>query len=596
MDNRRGNARGRPPEPGASRRRALRLRAALALVLIAAGGVIAAVALGGGSPSPAVVAERYARDWAQRDYAQLYAYLDERSRASLSYARFLAEERRDAAIATLAGASAGAASAAPDGRFLVPVRVRTRMFRTLYEDFTLTITSAGGTPAVAWDAASSFPGLSVGERLKRVAIAPSRGILLARDGTPLAQLASAANVIGTVGQAHGAELRTILAEGFPASTPVGLDGLELLFQRRLGGAPGGALYAGQRLLAATAPHAGADVRTSISPPLQTLATSELESSAGATSAATIPYGASIAVMDPATGELLAAAGTPLSELQPPGSTFKIVTLTGLLEAHLSSAETVFPYSTAAVLDGFTLHNDNGESCGGTLANAFAVSCNSVFAPLGARLGADRLLAAATTYGFNSPSPIPIAAESTIPAGSLGDDLQVGSSAIGQGQVLASPLQMLRVAATIALVGRRPVPTFAIVPPRRFPRVIGVSVARTIRALMRDVVVYGTGTGAQIPGVAVAGKTGTAQVITPTCNTGPSGPSGATGASGASGPAGATGCPTFDNNPADTDAWFVAFAPEIRPRIVVAVLVPNAGVGGTTAAPLAKAIIEQALAP
>jgi cell division protein FtsI/penicillin-binding protein 2 len=148
--------------------------------------------------------------------------------------------------------------------------------------------------------------------------------------------------------------------------------------------------------------------------------------------------------------------------------------------------------------------------------------------------------------------------------------------------------MLRVAATIALVGRRPVPTLALVAPRRFPRVIPVTVARTVRALMRDVVAYGTGTAAQIPGVVVAGKTGTAQVITPQCNVG------ATGTTGASGATGATGCPAFDNNPHDTDAWFVAFAPEIHPRVVVAVLLPNDGAGGTSAAPLAKPIIEAAL--
>jgi cell division protein FtsI/penicillin-binding protein 2 len=293
-------------------------------------------------------------------------------------------------------------------------------------------------------------------------------------------------------------------------------------------------------------------------------------------------------MDPANGELLAAAGRPLSELQPPGSTFKIITLTGVLEAGLSTARTVYTYATSTVLDGFTLHNASGESCGGTLANAFAVSCNSVFAPLGARLGASRMLAAARAYGFNAPSPVSTAAESTVPPDSLGDDLALGDSAIGQGQVLASPLQMLRVAATIALVGRRPVPTLALVAPRRFPRVIPVTVARTVRALMRDVVAYGTGTAAQIPGVVVAGKTGTAQVITPQCNVG------ATGTTGASGATGATGCPAFDNNPHDTDAWFVAFAPEIHPRVVVAVLLPNDGAGGTSAAPLAKPIIEAAL--
>lgn len=553
--------------------------AALA-ALAAAVAATLALTLGGGAPSPSLLAERYARSWARNDWVALYADLSPRSRASLSPARLASTERRDASLATVTGASVGVASRGIDGRVSVPVRVRTRLFRTLYEHFTLSIAGSAGAPRIRWDAAAAFPGLHSGERLRRVETAPARGSLLARDGTPLAALPSAANLIGSVGPASGAQLSALRSAGFPPSTAVGLDGLELLFQHALGGSPGGVLYAGGRLLAATAARAGTDVRTSISPPLQSLAVGELGASLGG-----------IAVMDPATGELLAAAGRPLSELQPPGSTFKIITLTGVLEAGLSTPQTVYPYATSTVLDGFTLHNSNGESCGGTLANAFAVSCNSVFAPLGARLGASRMLAAAQAYGFNAPSPISIAAASTIPPDSLSDDLALGDSAIGQGQVLASPLQMLRVAATIALVGRRPLPTFSLVAPRRFPRVIPVTVARTVRALMRDVVAYGTGTAAEIPGVLVAGKTGTAQVITPQCNLG------ATGASGPSGPSGATGttrCPTFDTNPRDTDAWFVAFAPEIRPRVVVAVLLPNDGAGGTSAAPLAKPIIEAAL--
>jgi len=572
-----------PLQPGASRRRRRDRRPAIALALaalIAAAAAAAALTLGGGTPSPSLLAERYARAWARHDYGALYADLDRRSRGSLSPARLAALERRDAALATVTGASVGVAARESEGRVSVPMRVRTRLFRTLYEQFTLSIAGSSGAPRIRWNAAAAFPGLHPGETLRRLETMPRRGSLLARDGSALAALPSAANLIGDVGSASGAQLRDLLAAGFPPGTPVGTDGLELLFQRALAGSPGGVLYAGRRLLAATAPRQGSDVRTSISPPLQTLAVQELGASLGG-----------IAVMDPATGELLAAAGRPLSELEPPGSTFKIITLTGVLEAGLSTPRTVYPYATSTVLDGFTLHNASGESCGGTLANAFAVSCNSVFAPLGARLGASRMLKAAQAYGFNAPSPVAIAGESTIPPDSLYDDLALGDSAIGQGQVLASPLQMLRVAATIALVGRRPVPTFALVAPRRFPRVIPVAVARTVRALMRDVVSYGTGTAAQIPGVVVAGKTGTAQVITPQCNVGATGPSGASGASGATG---ASGCPTFDNNPDDTDAWFVAFAPEIRPRVVVAVLLPNDGAGGTSAAPLAKPIIEAAL--
>src|SRR5207248_11136562 len=121
--------------------------------------------------------------------------------------------------------------------------------------------------------------------------------------------------------------------------------------------------------------------------------------------------------------------------------------------------TVFPVASAAVIDGYTLHNANGEICGGTFLNAFAVSCNSVFAPLGAKLGAKRFVDVAHRFGFDQAPSIPGAAESQIPsANDIGSDLAVGSSAIGQGKVLASSLEMTDVAATIAMGGRRPIPT------------------------------------------------------------------------------------------------------------------------------------------
>ena len=140
---------------------------------------------------------------------------------------------------------------------------------------------------------------------------------------------------------------------------------------------------------------GEDVVTSIDPELQNDAT------AAFTAAQT---SGGIIVMDPRTGEILAAAGTPLSQTQPPGSTFKIVTATGVLEAGIANIDSTFPYGTYALIDGYKLHNSNDEDCGGTLLNAFAVSCNSVYAPLGVELGAQRLVATAERYGFNSPSP------------------------------------------------------------------------------------------------------------------------------------------------------------------------------------------------
>jgi cell division protein FtsI/penicillin-binding protein 2 len=305
-------------------------------------------------------------------------------------------------------------------------------------------------------------------------------------------------------------------------------------------------------------------------------------------------------MAPRSGEILAVAGSPLSQLQPPGSTFKIVTATAVLESGIARISSVFPFGTYALIEGYELHNSNGEDCGGTLINAFAVSCNSVYAPLGVRLGASRLIATADSYGFNSPSPIAIAAESTIPpAPAIPDDIALGSTAIGQYQDLASPLQMLRVADTIALGGLEPVPTFATGRHPKLRRIVPESVANTIRKMMIAVVRYsdGTGVNARLPGVLVAGKTGTAQLTLPNCPsaTGPSGTTGTSTVGAVATPTGATGaCANIPNNPYDTDAWFVSFAPAYHPRVAVGVLLDHDGAGGASAAPLARNLIADAL--
>jgi cell division protein FtsI/penicillin-binding protein 2 len=274
-------------------------------------------------------------------------------------------------------------------------------------------------------------------------------------------------------------------------------------------------------------------------------------------------------MNPRTGALLGLAGLAFSALQPPGSTMKIITTTGALEAGIVKLSTTFPIATSANLEGYILHNAGGEACGGTLLNAFAVSCNSVFAPLGAKLGGKRLVDVAERFGFNQPTGIPGAAEPTIPSAStIGGDLAVGSSAIGQGRVQASVLEMTDVAATIAMGGRRPIPTLQAHLPPRFVHVTSRHIAGLLQKLMIAVVQFGTGVSAAIPGVTVAGKTGTAELK----NT-----------------ATATGANTPNANQ-ETDAWFVGYAPVGAPRIVAGALFPNQGAGGATAAPAVREVL------
>ena len=123
--------------------------------------------------------------------------------------------------------------------------------------------------------------------------------------------------------------------------------------------------------------------------------------------------AAIAVVRPRTGSVLAMAGIAASGPQPPGSTFKIITLSGALQAGIASPSSGYPVQTAATLSGVRLANASNESCGGSLANSFAHSCNSVFAPLGAKLGAKRLVRLAEAYGFNEKPRLPDEQPSTI---------------------------------------------------------------------------------------------------------------------------------------------------------------------------------------
>jgi cell division protein FtsI/penicillin-binding protein 2 len=220
----------------------------------------------------------------------------------------------------------------------------------------------------------------------------------------------------------------------------------------------------------------------------------------------------------------------------------------------------------AVLSGVKLHNASDESCGGSLANAFAVSCNSVFAPIGAKLGARKLVATAERFGFNHQPKVPAAKMSTI-AHDLKDSLAVGAAAIGQERDLATPLEMATVGATIAAHGVRAAPRVVREEPVVRRRVVRPSVAATVRDFMIGVVRGGTGTAAALPGITVAGKTGTAE-LRPTQGGPP--------------------------DPRNTDAWFVCFAPAESPKVAVAVMLVGAGAGGAAAAPVARQVLAAAL--
>jgi peptidoglycan glycosyltransferase len=331
-------------------------------------------------------------------------------------------------------------------------------------------------------------------------------------------------------------------------------GLERLYDERLAGRPGAQLRFGERVVATVKRRRGRSVHATIRPGLQRAAAAALGGKLGG-----------VAVVRPRDGSVLALAGLAVSAPQPPGSTFKIVTLSGALTAGIATPSSSYPVRTSATLSGVRLRNAGGESCGGSLTQSFVDSCNSVFAPLGAKLGATRLVRMAEAFGFNERPRLPDAKASTIPAArELKDSLAVGASAIGQDRDLATPLQMAVVGATIGERGRRARPRIVRSDKVLRRRVVSTRVAAQVRGMMLGVVRSGTGTAAAIPGVQVAGKTGTAELR------------------------------PNSTNPKDADAWFVAFAPAAKPTVAVAVMLVGAGFGGTSAAPIARRVLQAAL--
>ena len=538
-------------------------------------GLIAVAALTAGALVGSLTesgAERTARlfgqAWARGDLAAMHRMLTPAARARIPGPAFRRAYTQAAATATAERFAPGEPAGEEDGRVRLPVQVRTRVFGRVRGEVLLPVEEE----AVAWEPHLVFPGVPPGASLRRRSRPPRRARLLSRDGkvlaegpagsrgSPLGELA--ASIAGQLEPAtEPAERRRLHARGFPPSWPVGKTGLERALERDLAGRPGGELSAGQRVLARSAPVPARPVRTTIDTGLQQTAVAALAGRFGG-----------IAALDARTAEIRALAGVAFSAPQPPGSTFKVITTTAALEARRVGLRNRFPVQTKAVIDGVDLANANGESCGGTFRQSFAHSCNSVFAPLGVRVGARRLVDAAERYGFNTPPTVPGEAPSTLPpASEIRSPLELGSTAIGQGKVLATPLMLASVAQTVAAGGVRTLPSMR--PGARRPvrrRVTSARVARALERLMLDVVAYGTGTAAAIPGARVAGKTGTAEL-------------GDTRGPNAQG-----------SDPSNTDAWFTSFAPAGRPRLAVAVLLVRAGAGGQVAAPAARLVLQAGL--
>jgi penicillin-binding protein A len=350
---------------------------------------------------------------------------------------------------------------------------------------------------------------------------------------------------------------------------------------------------------------GDTVLTTLDPEAQRIATDQL---------AAVGAGAVVA-LDPRTGAVLVMASTPgydpndlgepgvfrrlnsegsgaplldrsTQSSYAPGSTFKVITAAAAIDSGTYTPDSVVNGDSPKTISGVPMRNDLDESYGDiSLTTAMTNSVNTVFGQIGEALGKRTMGDYMRRFGFYRRPPLDYPPDEMLASGErLGgrllpvtsDQVDVGRMAIGQDKLAVTPMQMAMVVAAVANGGKLMAPhlTDRIVDPdgrtvdRVEPRVAGTPIsARTaeqVNRMMRTVVESGTGTAVQLPGIEVAGKTGTAEI-------------GAVGAN-------------------LTQPSFVAFAPADAPRIAIAVTVERSegGFGGTVAAPIARAVLESLL--
>ncbi|MGI8775263.1 MAG: peptidoglycan D,D-transpeptidase FtsI family protein [Actinomycetota bacterium] len=409
--------------------------------------------------------------------------------------------------------------------------------------------------------------------LRRGRIVDRRGRVLARGSGDKRRYPQGSVGGMTVGHLSSLTKKQV-REGAPGDRGdlVGGSGMELAYQERLAGEPTTILTlvdsGGSRVarLGEDPGSPGRRVRATLDVRVQRAA----EDAYGGVTGGAV-------VLSPATGDILAAVPSggfspgnyvgardvapfnrALSGRYPPGSSMKVVTAAAALDTG-----TVKPGTTVTGPAEYKGVRNFESGAFGSIpfSSALKFSVNTAFAQVAEDLGARKLTRFAEAFGFNSPEPMPLAtAESSFPRPEHLGDLMWGS--IGQAQVLATPLQMASVAATIANGGTRMTPRSSFLEDVQGTRVVSRETARQMTDMMESVVQGGTGVGASISGVRVAGKTGTAEVDR----------------------AGVR----------ENHAWFVAFAPAGAPKVAVAVVGEYAGIGGQVAAPVARSILQAVL--
>jgi peptidoglycan glycosyltransferase len=268
---------------------------------------------------------------------------------------------------------------------------------------------------------------------------------------------------------------------------------------------------------------------------------------------------------------------------PPGSTFKVVTAIAAIDSGRYTPDSRISGRNGKRISGVPLNNDQGETFGDiTLTEALTKSVNTVFGEIGEKLGKATMKKYMDRLGFGAPVEVDLPRDERAASGerkgghiipATNGAVDVGRMAIGQDKLTVTPLQMAMVASAVANGGKLMKPhiadrvvdrdgrTVRRIAPGEMSQVMSADTASKVGAMMDQVVKEGTGTAAALEGIDVAGKTGTAEVD--------------------------HGCPN--------QLWFIAFAPAQDPRVAIAATVEcGTGFGGTVAAPIAKAVMQELL--
>jgi cell division protein FtsI/penicillin-binding protein 2 len=375
--------------------------------------------------------------------------------------------------------------------------------------------AAAAISAATADPSAFVPVITVSEaRYEQLKpeIYPVPGTVFRANGATTASPGLAA-VIGTLGTPSKAQLK-LLGPLYTATSLVGTSGIEETEQSQLAGRPGavvtlvGPTGSTVATIATFADSAGADVETSIDPAIQSAAENAVSG---------LGYQAALVAIRASTGQVVAAVNTPLlgnTDLaldgeQPPGSTFKVITSTALIE-HGLTPESAASCPPVVNVDGENLHNAGSEAPISSLIGAFTESCNTAFIQLTmANLQDTSLAAAAAQYGVGvTPQLGAPAFGGSVPAATGQTDL--AASAIGQAEIVVNPLDLADVAAALDTgVARQPRLVTGTPDDTAPTRTLPATVVTDLHSMMAAVVQTGTAAGTGLPAGTFA-KTGTAE--------------------------------------------------------------------------------------